>query len=89
MREIVRKKQFKKDFKAIERTGRSLDRLWESIEMLQAGEPLPAHCRDHQLGGNWKDYRECHLGGDWLLIYRMSPELLILVRTGSHSELFG
>ena len=88
MREIVAKKQFKKDVKTIERSGRRIERLWETIGWLQAGETLPAHCRDHALTGNWKGYRECHLGGDWLLIYQMTADLLILVRTGSHSELF-
>jgi mRNA interferase YafQ len=88
MREIVRKGQFKKDYQRIQRTGRKVERIFEAIELLQAEHPLPPHYRDHQLSGNWKDYRECHLGGDWLLIYQLTTELLILVRTGSHSELF-
>ncbi len=88
MREIVRKRQFKKDYQRIQRTGRTMDLLFEAVGLLQSGEALPPHCRDHQLAGNWKEYRECHLGGDWLLIYQLSDELLILIRTGSHSELF-
>ena len=88
MREIVYKRQFRKDFQRIQRTGRSMSRFFEAVELLQDELTLPPHCRDHQLTGNWKDFRECHLGGDWLLIYQMTAELLILVRTGSHSDLF-
>ena len=88
MREILRKRQFKKDFQRIQRTGRNIERLFETIGLLKDEQPLPPHYRDHQLTGNWKNYRECHLGGDWLLIYQLTDELLVLVRTGSHSELF-
>ncbi len=88
MREIVRKRQFKKDFQRIERTGRNMERIFEVIGLLQNEQPLPPHYRDHQLTGNWKNYRECHLGGDWLLIYQFTDELLILIRSGNHSELF-
>jgi mRNA interferase YafQ len=89
MREIVRKRQFKKDFQAIALTGRNRDRLVEAVTLLQAGEALPAHFRDHPLIGNWKSFRECHLAADLLLIYQATEAELILVRTGSHSELFG
>lgn len=88
MREILRKKQFRKDYKRIARTGRDTGRFFEAVGTLQAGDPLPPHYRDHALAGDWKDYRECHLGGDWLLIYQLTDELLILVRTGTHTELF-
>jgi len=62
MREIIRKRQFKKDYQRIQRTGRNLERLFEAIELLQDEQPLPPHYRDHQLSGNWKEHRECHLG---------------------------
>jgi mRNA interferase YafQ len=52
--------------------------------------PLPANSRDHGLGGDWQDHRECHIKPDLLLIYRKpNAEVLQLVRMGSHSELFG
>lgn len=89
MRDIIRKKQFKKDFQSIARTGRNLERFVEAVSMLQQGETLPAHFRDHSLIGNWRDFRECHLAGDLLLIYQVTDTELILVRMGSHSELFG
>ena len=88
MRDILRKKQFKKDYKRIARTGRNTTRLFDAVTFLQAGEPLPPHYRDHALTGDWKDYRECHLGGDWLLIYQLTDEVVVLVRTGTHTELF-
>ena len=88
MRETVYKKQFKKDYQRIQRTGRDTARLFEAISLLQAGQSLPPDLRDHQLTGNLRDCRECHLGGDWLLLYYRTAELLVLIRTGTHSELF-
>lgn len=89
MRDIVRKRQFKKDFQAIAKTWRNLDRFVEAVTLLQTGGTLPAQFRDHPLIGNWKNFRECHLSGDLLLIYQATEAELILVRMGSHSELFG
>ena len=88
IREAVFKKQFRKDLERIKRTGREMTRLLEAIESLCSGTPLPPQFRDHPLVGNYKDYRECHLGGDWLLIYQMTYDIVILVRMGSHSDLF-
>jgi mRNA interferase YafQ len=88
MREIVFKKQFKKDVERIKRTGRPMERLSEAIDHLAESRPLPTNNRDHQLVGNMKDYRECHLGGDWLLVYQLSDDTVTFIRTGSHSELF-
>ena len=59
------------------------------IEKLAAGQQLPPEYRDHKLAGQWRDCRECHLAGDWLLIYRSAEGILTLERAGSHSELFG
>lgn len=90
MREIFRQNQFKKDLKKIKKSGRyRLRELFAVVEALAQDRPLqPKNC-DHPLIGEWKDFRECHILPDWLLIYRLEPEKLILVRTGSHSELFG
>jgi len=88
MLRLTRKKRFSKDYQKIAQTGRNLDRFAEAIVCLQNQEPLPPHFRDHALTGNWKGYRECHLGGDLLLIYDVIGEELVLVRLGSHSELF-
>ena len=63
--------------------------LQEVVEMLQRGMALPSQYRDHPLSGNWQGYRDCHIRGDWVLIYRIFEEeaKLRLVRTGSHSDL--
>jgi len=50
--------------------------------------PLPAEWQDHPLRGDWADHRECHVGGDFLLIYQCSPSMVVFTRAGSHSELF-
>ncbi len=89
MLQIVRKSQFKKDFKKLLSSGKDLDRLASAILSLQAQEALPERNCDHALTGNYIGHRECHVSPDWLLIYQTTETELILVRTGSHSELFG
>ena len=81
---------FKKDFKRAIKQGRKIELLEEIITLLAMGEELPGKYRDHGLTGNWLGYRECHVQPDWLLIYRMDQEVLVLIlaRTGSHSQLF-
>tara|TARA_B110000093_G_scaffold99639_1_gene107146 strand:+ start:1040 stop:1231 length:192 start_codon:yes stop_codon:yes gene_type:complete len=63
--------------------------LAKVIRTLQAGEALEEGYRDHLLIGDYADHRECHISPDWLLIYRATETELILVRTGSHSVVFG
>ena len=86
MRLVVRQSQFKKDFKKLRSSNRDIDVLKTAILTLAEGEELPESFRDHALIGNC---RECHLAGDWLLICQRDAENLVLIRTGSHSELFG
>ncbi len=88
--EIERTPQFKKDYKLAEKQGLDLNKLKEVITLLANGEPLPPKNKDHQLKGNYKGHRECHIEPDWLLIYKIQDDMLILtlVRTGSHSKLF-
>lgn len=88
MRQIVQTKQFKKDFKKLSSSRYKLEDFIEVVELLVADKPLPLKNRDHLLTGEWQEYRECHIKPDWLLIYRKPPNVLELVRTGSHSELF-
>jgi len=88
MLELVRKSRFKKDFKKLHSSGKDLGKLAEVIRRLQAEEVLEERYRDHLLIGNYAGHRECHLSPDWLLIYQTTETELILVRTGSHSELF-
>tara|TARA_A100001037_G_scaffold214709_1_gene192555 strand:+ start:158 stop:430 length:273 start_codon:yes stop_codon:yes gene_type:complete len=89
MRTLRRTSQFKKDYKRAKRSGKPLTVLAETISQLQSGQPLPAARRDHALAANLAGFRECHLAPDWLMIYELSDEQLVLVRLGSHSELFG
>ncbi len=92
MRTIERTNAFRRDFKREKRGhhGRELEAiLFAAIALLAEDRPLPERNRDHALGGEWRDYRECHLRPDLLLIYRkLNTEALQLVRMGSHSELF-
>ena len=86
--EIKRSKQYKKDFKRIVAEGRNIHKLEEVINILAAGLTLPDSYCDHRLKGNWKDFRECHIEFDWVLVYRKYKNELILFlsRTGSHTE---
>ena len=87
---IERTNQFKKDFKLAEKQGLDLNLLKEIIFKLANGEKLSDKHKDHELKGEYKGYRECHIEADWLLIYKISEDVLILslVRTGTHSRLF-
>jgi mRNA interferase YafQ len=58
------------------------------VDALRAGSHLPARCHPHPLRGNWTSHWDCHVEADWLLLYKISESDLILVRTGSHAELF-
>ena len=83
--------QFKKDFKLAMKRNMKIELLEEVIAMLAMGETLPDKHKDHALTGNWVGHRECHILPDWLLIYRIEDEVLVLTlaRTGTHSDLFG
>ena len=68
-----------------------IDLLDDIIRKLASSEPLPEKNKDHALTGNWTGHRECHIQPDWLLVYRIENDLLVLTlsRTGTHSNLFG
>ena len=88
-----RDKSFVKDWVRLSRSGRyDLNRLKEAMALLVGNEPLGSEWRDQALAGEWSDHRECHIGGDFLLIYRLSgdgaDETVIFVRAGTHAELF-
>ena len=81
---IIYTSQFKKDFKKIVSQGKDISKL----ELLLEGEKLPSKFKDHSLVGKWKNHRDCHIEPDWILIYRLLEDALILERMGSHSQLF-
>ena len=82
--------KFQKDLKRAKKRGYNLELLADILKKLAAGEPLPAKNRDHALIGDYEGCRECHIAPDWLLIYEIVDETLILylTRTGTHSDLF-
>jgi mRNA interferase YafQ len=88
MLKIHRTSQFKKDFKKAVKSGKQIQLLVEIIEKLAKKETLPQKNKDHNLSGNYTNFRECHIQPDWLLIYKYDDETLNLTRTGSHSDLF-
>jgi mRNA interferase YafQ len=81
-------KQFKKDLKRMEKRGKGPEKIKSVIESLINQIPLEEHNRDHKLTGNYKGRRECHVGPDWLLVYKLNFDEIIFERTGSHSDLF-
>ena len=82
--------QFKKDYKLALRQHRQIELLDEIIKKLAKGEVLPPQNKDHPLSGNWINHRECHIEPDWLLIYHIDKDILVLTltRTGTHNNLF-
>lgn len=82
--------QFKKDLKLAKKQNKDLDKLFEVINLLARGESLDLKYKDHELSGNYKGTRECHIEPDWLLVYEYQNDVLVLMlyRLGSHSELF-
>ena len=83
--------QFKKDYKKALRRRKNIKLLDDIIRALSRGETLPEKNKDHALSGDWIGHRECHIQPDWLLVYRIEDNVLILTlaRTGTHSDIFG
>lgn len=90
-REIVWTTQFKKDYKLALKRHLNIELLDNVIRVLSRGETLPEKNKDHALTGDWIGHRECHILPDWLLVYRIEDDILVLTlaRTGTHSDLFG
>ena len=80
-------KRFKKDYERMIKRGKSIEKLDEIIVMLIDEIPLPTTCRDHILTGNLAGFRDCHFEPDWVLIYAVRGNDLILFRTGSHADI--
>jgi len=81
--------RFRRDIRRMQKRGKSFERYKEIILLLVHEKPLPPAFREHRLSGDWADFHEGHIEPDWLLIYRRTAEALILVRTGTHGDLFG
>lgn len=92
MLEIVFQGQFKRDYKLAKKRRLNIDELVTVITLLASEQPLPEKYKDHPLedSRNYRNVRECHIEPDWLLIYQIEKDKLILrlIRTGTHSDLF-
>jgi len=82
--------QFKKDYKKAIKRKYDVNFLQQIVRTIAEGKSLPEEYKDHQLSGNWINHRECHIQNDWLLIYQIQNDILVLelTRTGTHSDLF-
>lgn len=82
--------QFKRDYKKASKRNLPIELLDDIIRKLAEGEKLPEKNRDHALPVNWVGFRECNILPDWLLIYRVEVDILVLTlaRTGTHGDLF-
>ena len=83
--------RFKKGLRLAVKRGLDISLLENVVEKLKAGIPLNAKYKDHPLSGNYKGYRECHIQPDWLLVYLIQEDILVLtlIDTGTHADLFG
>lgn len=87
---LKKTKRFDKDVALAQKRGKNLDKLFDVIEILASGGVLEPKYKDHTLKGQYEGCRECHIEPDWLLVYEIFEDCLILVlnRTGTHSDLF-
>ena len=88
MKEIVRSKLFKKDFKLAVKRGKNPKKFELVIDLLISNSLLPQKYKNHKLSGDYKGFQELHIEPDWLLIYMITKNAIMLERTGTHSDLF-
>jgi len=87
---IVWTTRFKKDYKLAMKRHMDMNLIDDIIRKLSQGETLPEKNHDHELTGDWIGHRECHILPDWLLLYRIDDDILVLTltRTGTHSDVY-
>ncbi|WP_020560521.1 type II toxin-antitoxin system YafQ family toxin [Thiofilum flexile] len=85
---LKRHRLFIKDFRSLTLADSQFDKLIYFLSVLRKGDPLPEESKDHALLGEWSDFREFHIGGDMLVIYRVIEEEVVLTRIGTHAKLF-
>ena len=88
MRRLLVENAFKRDLTRLEKRGRHFSILYQYIECLRSHKELPPRARPHKLSGEYVGLWECHVENDWLLIYNLTADTLLLIRTGSHDDLF-
>lgn len=88
--EVIYTNQFKKDLKLAKKQNKDLGKLYKIVDLLSSDKKLDISYKDHSLIGDYKGYRECHIESDWLLVYKIKDEKMVLSlsRLGSHSDLF-
>lgn len=91
MYDVIPTKRYRKDYKRLLKSGYSIPKLEHTIDQLAAGNTLPADYRDHALHGKLEDSRACHIGPDWLLLYKRDKKelILLLLGTGTHRDVLG
>ena len=89
--DVIRTTRFRKELKKMLKRGADLGKLETVVNLLASGEPLPPQYHDHALTGNLVGLRDCHITSDWLLLYTIQGDVLVLTltRTGTHADLFG
>jgi mRNA interferase YafQ len=88
MRRIAQRRQFRHDLKRQKRRGKEINDLVAAVELLVEDGALPPAYRPHRLSGEWSGVWECHIEPDWLLLYQVSDDEVLLIRTGTHADLF-
>ena len=78
---------FGKDIQRLAKRGNDVVKILLPLALLLSGQPLPPQYRDHPLKGNWAGHREFHLESDWIAVYKIEDDFLILVRTGTHADI--
>ena len=88
--EVIRTTRFRKELKKMIKRGADIAKLETVVNILASGEQLPPQYHDHALTGDMAGTRDCHITPDWLLLYRIENDVLVLTltRTGSHADLF-
>jgi mRNA interferase YafQ len=94
MRVAKHTKRFRRDYAKMKRSGRKMAKLQAVMGLLMDGKSLPAKCRDHALQGAWQSIRDCHIEGDWILLYELGvdpdgQETVTFHATDNHENLFG
>ena len=88
-RKLVRAKSFIKDYEKRRLTDQHYSKFIILVGKLLSNEDLPTEAKDHSLKGNWIGFREFHISGDLLVVYKIKDESIIFTRIGSHSQIFG
>jgi len=78
--------QFKKDLKLLEKRHKDMDKIYEIMTLLIWEEPLPEKCREHRLHGDLEGFWDCHIEGDWVLIYQLEENKISFAYSGTHSD---